>query len=359
MSRRRFGGSCCCGKACILLSDNFDRAPSTNLGANWEEVSGSGDSSIVGGELSMPAGAMVVTTEGTGLPDPWMTSTAVIPNPQPGDIDRAIVNYVDTNNYLCAEVEFQAAGVAVIRACSISAGAKSVLDENTVGYVAGEANSIVACRTIEGLYAGCNASMTTWACVGDNGGRKAGLENASASNTITLDTFVSLRGEGLNGLGADPDVVSRCFYCECECEGHCLPDTLTLHIDSSGFCSCFDDWEITLTLDMTHQPEVCWSGSGVIGSWDGCSGSATAYFVLICDEAQGAFYLLNNIWPDVNGWTDRTATYSAWVGGGNAGGKAPTSIICDPFELFYSGFIQTGSPPPDDPTCVFTITITE
>ena len=213
---------------------------------------------------------------------------------------------------------------------------------------------LTACRTEEGLYATTGdistspISTSAWDCVVDNGGRYAGLMNNSSALDVEFDNFVFTRGFDENG--------DRCFYCDCECEGQCLADTLTLTFTATGFCnSCLDGVEIPLTV-IKGDDIIKWAGTKTIYSTT-CDYTATASFRLECDWGNKQFTLYDiNQHPGWDGWTP-----------GSPQSAVPYSINCDPLVIIFplnavgNTFSHTISEPCGvlGCDCFYTITITE
>lgn len=340
---------CCCA-GCIVLQDEFDRGDSTSLGSDWsEEV---GDSEIVSGELQIPSSGVVATVAGTGETDPYMRVDVICRDIQVGNIYRALCN-VDTDPsliYYYAELEIDSANVAWLRVGSSSGGQ---LDEVEVSWdTLGDDMYVTACRTDEGLYGttgiigSAPISTTAWDCVSDNGGRQAGLMNASASGDVEFDDFEFLRGfESAGG--------ARCFFCDCECDGSCIADTLTLTFTAAGgsganLCYCLDGDTITLTV-IKGDDIIKWAGTGIVDDLT-CSTTDTASFRLECDWGNKQFTLYDvNQHPGGTGWTAGSPPY-----------LVPSSVACDPLVLTFPTITFSITPPCGGPCdCEYYITITE
>ncbi len=338
---------CCCLTGCIIYEDAFDRGDSTDLTSNWNEAAG--NSEIVGQELVMPAGARVVCTVQNPQNVPNSNVSAVLKNAQSGKKLHVFLNSDDDGlNYVGAELEC-GASTATIRTVSTVAGVSTTGDENTFGYTPGNDLSVSACRTVEGLTVGSDASVLTWDCLTWNTYRKSGISNEGAGQ-IEVDDFLYTRQFVLN---------ETCAICECQCEGKCLPKTLNLAFFASGSCSCLGGNCINLTRDSSKDPLMAWSGSATLCDWPG-TGTNLWEFTLYCDPSQGdgRFILcvknIDSTACDVNTWEIPIGDCDVPT----EEGAAPNSIVCDPFELTYGPFVCTGTPP-DPPECGYSIVITE
>jgi hypothetical protein len=99
-------GCTCCGD-CTILEDDFDRADSTNLGADWEERVG--DWSISGNAaVCASANSLMITTASNpdALPEGYVA--VVVSCNTASDLARVIIGYVDDNNYYFAQARFTA-----------------------------------------------------------------------------------------------------------------------------------------------------------------------------------------------------------------------------------------------------------
>lgn len=346
MGLKKNNPGCACCVDCPVLEDDFDRSDSTNLGSDW--VEDTGDSEIISGELSMPNGAIVRTSSGTGESDPYMKVTVTCQDVRVGDKFRVLVNWnTTTDDYYYGELQCLAASGTDNMKLIVGDSTTGELDSETFSFGVGNDMALVVCRTLEGIYVGSESSFTLWDCVTDNSGRHAGLMNNSASNTVEFEDFQFLRGF---------DGSARCFECGCECDGHCLEDTLLMTISATGFCeSCLDGEEIDLPKQTTPADPITWDGSkaGVYELF--CSSTATARFQFKC-EGNKKFRLVNvNSHPLGSNWqTD---------GSGNVYAE-PSSIQCDPFQVVFplnvdNAWGASKSPPCGGPCdCEWTATIT-
>lgn len=104
-------GSCC---SCDAFDDTFDRADSTNLGANWTETSGNSD--ITSNALRFNA-----ITNGVALYNqtvtPFIVISGVVRFGTTGDIARVYFDWVDASNFWCAEFKCGTGGYTKIIQC--------------------------------------------------------------------------------------------------------------------------------------------------------------------------------------------------------------------------------------------------
>lgn len=126
-------GTCCCnagqtGSACTLLSDNFDRADDTNLGADWNEAAGAAE--IVSGWLLVNgANSQIIAANGNPV-GPYTQLTGTLFLSAPTATARLFLGWANTSNYLYCTVQtgFLTVGVAggASKTVAISLAANSV-----------------------------------------------------------------------------------------------------------------------------------------------------------------------------------------------------------------------------------------
>ncbi len=106
-----------CMASCTIASDDFNRADSTNLGSDWTEQVGDWD--IWTNQLRGQTGDIVLHN---ARYDP--TEGVRIKASCNGDIVRYLVDWVDEDNYYCAEYDFPA---DIVRIIHRSGGSESIL----------------------------------------------------------------------------------------------------------------------------------------------------------------------------------------------------------------------------------------
>lgn len=98
---------CCCdnvGTPCTFVSDDFNRANNTDVGANWTETAGDWEIDSNEAEISS-ANALLVST-GTNADGGTSKIQVLVKASSITTLARVIVAYTDTNNYLFAELLF-------------------------------------------------------------------------------------------------------------------------------------------------------------------------------------------------------------------------------------------------------------
>lgn len=97
---------CCCDPSCLIFKDDFDRANNTDIGSDWQEVTGNAQidanrlrTSILGPGVTI---ATIVHTSETMVVDVAMSFDAGAITIETAG---AIVNYKDVDNYLYVQIE--------------------------------------------------------------------------------------------------------------------------------------------------------------------------------------------------------------------------------------------------------------
>lgn len=118
-------GCNCCG--CDTFTDTFDRANSTDIGADWTEVAG--DWSIVSASrLRVSTTNAIALLENTTVSD--VNAHVLAPVRASADsLARIYLNYTDANNNYYAEFRIEAAGLGYLRIYSRSGGVSTLRDD--------------------------------------------------------------------------------------------------------------------------------------------------------------------------------------------------------------------------------------
>ena len=122
-----FTPGCCCEGGvveCSIVSDDFNRANNTNVGANWTETAGDWEIDSNEAEIST-ANALLVST-GTNPDGGTSQIQALVKASSITTLARIIVAYTDSNNYLYAELLFLG-GSSTLRLMQMSGGTPTQL----------------------------------------------------------------------------------------------------------------------------------------------------------------------------------------------------------------------------------------
>lgn len=352
MGRRR----CCC-PPCWSFTDDFNRSNNTDLGGDWEELTG--DSEILNNELFTPVAAKVLCTQ----PHPKTTPTCFIylklTSLAAGSRHEIRVNANEDGT----------GGELVYVQCTattIVIGVGDPSDDEVTAWQDSPIPSsidITICRPRDAIFADQTyGPKEAWACMTEaDGGRYVTLRNGGTTD-ITWDDF-----EYWEHKFTHPD----CPGCPCTCDGWCVPKELTLTLtDVSGCCDpCYSGLSCTLVSvsggRYTHG-SFAWEGSMDI-PWMDCDdpigGPVTTNFRLVCaygtcgqPAGRSGWILYSDIICN-GGWSPPAPTLLT---------ACPTTIECDPFFVKYEDLYCThlkwvGPGPADyeEIRCDYAIEITE
>lgn len=104
--------SCCCDPKCLILSDDFNRPNSGNIGGDLAEESGT--IAIATNRLQIGTGSGLVRTTHEHDSTRMVVQATLFPPTSTGtERMRVLVNYKDTSNYLYVQIDFINTGVGV------------------------------------------------------------------------------------------------------------------------------------------------------------------------------------------------------------------------------------------------------
>lgn len=118
------GCTCCGGGACEFLSDDFNRANSTNMGANWTEDAG--DWAVDSNEAEITTTSAVLASTATNVDGGTSKIQVRVKASNITTLARIMVAYTDSNNYLFAELMFLG-GSSTLALYERSAGVDTLL----------------------------------------------------------------------------------------------------------------------------------------------------------------------------------------------------------------------------------------
>jgi hypothetical protein len=240
-SRNKAGCSCSGGETCLLFADNFDRADSSSLGADWTEVLGNW--SIVSTTLRVASAitpAYLVSAAGLSQAEvliTWSFSDWV-----DGTVIRFLFDYVDTNNYYCAELTLDSSPGNVLRIIDRSGGTDTVLQTSTI---VDDPTRIASGITL--CYNG--GSLTARSVNWPNELAAASPIGSLSTATPVFGLYVANPVTTSDVRFGDVEVVKVSEECE-----FCRPANCCFDDDEAGPEVCIFDEDgppITLQLDMT------------------------------------------------------------------------------------------------------------
>ena len=302
---------CCSASPCWEWSDNFNRADSTDVGANWNEVVGAWE--ILSNELheTGTANAKLFCTQAVPSRSPGEMYIAIdVCDPQAGDAFFIYPSCPDTDSVGDVSVSFTFDGTSTWD-IAISAGTGSGASEQTkTTPFDGKVGLYVCCDYTSGsVFAGVEGGISTDPDVGpawaDNAvftaGRYCAIGHNNAGGATFEDFFIyELR----------ISATRLCLTCGCSCDGivpsKTLVGTVTSGTDRAA-CLEGEDWE------------MYWSHGSGASYWEGDLVSAvntpttTITYRLICDgsdydssawKAPGTVASGITLDPGVYAWND-------------------------------------------------------
>lgn len=223
-------GTCCCDAGpCRSFSDGFNRADGTDIGSTWTEVSG--DWSISSNTL-----AEAGTSGAVAIYNNHWSQTAVIANVNTvsesnGDRYRIVVNYKDSANYMYAELYINGVNGSEISLHSVSGGADTTLETDTILSLTGTSRTFAVCLGSNGFQGSVNNAVASlvWNEQGPvhADGYQSGLGNGAAQ-AIEFDDFY---------MSEHLDDNADCPGCICACDGKTWPKVLNAKVTYSGRCA--------------------------------------------------------------------------------------------------------------------------
>jgi hypothetical protein len=352
------GYPCCC-KACEVLVDDFNRSDSTNIGGAWVEHSG--DWEIDTNELAEDGTTgLIYTTK--RIAENRRRVFVTCKDVQNGKIFR-LAAAVANNGESYIFIELAVAGGSGTLTLATSAYAEGTwtdsadIDTFSLGALnLGTDYTLQACLTKEGIYGGLiEISGPVWDCTAFNGPR-AGIANAGGA--AEYDDFHWYR----HAKDILPDVDGNCILCDCECDGHCLPRTLTLTLHSS--CAHRDGLTVTLNRNVALYPAFVWDGTG---SWPQvCSPgqNSQVFFRLFCFEdhpdcPDGFALCSDNFCAGAStcDWAFSSITCASPPT--FEGGECSVSHVCSPLEIVFRETLSTCSEPCSPCACTEWFEVTE
>lgn len=275
----------CCGRGCPSWTDRFNRADSTDVGPDWEEVSG--DWSIAANALheSGSPGALAIARRHPQGDRISFFLQVVAVEPQPGDVYRFVVNYLDDEHYHYFQFSYIEDPVEafLLQLYRREGEGDFLLAERQKAAHSGAA-LLQVCFTGNMFLA--VEEYGVWSCVTPfAGGYRAGLGNGG-SQPIEFDDFYFSESGATN---------PACPRCGCFCEARCLPKKLHLEIavqpvEGSGPSDydCLDGIEFDLDVDQ-DLPGIGfdWQHVEVLPTCPLCEPWDDTGFVLRCSDVIG------------------------------------------------------------------------
>lgn len=302
---------CCCVTGCDIASDDFNRADSTSLGADWVEISG--DWAIASNKLTVPTAGVI-------------RNIAVNPYGSNSMLIAVILEDFQDNTKYRILLQMNAAGTEYYFA------EFHFVDATEAWYSIGDETGVFETSGPEALGAGPHAptdmaaSMTAknqlcmtfggasrlTACVEPkpSSTHKYGGLEAGTSNGAIFDDYAAFATTAEN---------VECLGCDCTCDGWCLPDALVATFQEVNECPDLDG----LSIDLDNVSPIKF-GAG----W-----SQLATFN--CPDSLGQFTLEFNCSDEFLGQLNVTDSPLGGLGSLNAD---PDVSTCHPLSMRFGPY---------------------
>lgn len=306
----------CCLDGCLIVADDFNRADSDDPGCNWVKLAG-GDYGISGHQL-VGTGLLITTRK-----NPLDTINAVVyvtlRNLQVNNIYRVVVGFVDPDNYRYAKLVCDNSSNLTMSLNKVVNGTHTQLKFDTRGYEGGGDFCAVVCIAEGGNFAVRPASeeplTVCTPAVGNSGWTPPRVMGNVGFAGGAFDDWSYWEQYADN---------AECEYCDCTCDGQCLPDTLTVRFVNIQYCDCFDQWSFEIQRDVGSKHR--WVLPEPISD---PNSDTLSEFYLECitdvpDISQDGKFGITNI--------------SGTVFGGFSGGSLGADSRCSPLSLVFGPF---------------------
>lgn len=288
------GYPCCCkGGGCDIFSDDFDRADDTDLGDDWDEVSGSWE--IASNQLVCTSPGVVLCNTSHPDGDSTMVVECDIRHDTNGRSCDILVAVVDANNYFYARYTFNGSfgSIAIRRNNAGSHSQVAIISSQTINI-----NTTYSAKVCVNEMGHISAYLNgVWKVAGFLQpvlGTKAGL-GCNSSGTAAFDSFVFKKSKAAAS--------ATCEECELGGCGGCQGDTTPTQ------------WQVTVPVGTFTGGGG--NPSGLIcdsGSCDELNDS-----VYVCDRLLGDSFVCYWISPNIELSCGETVAIQVRSGSGVGG----------------------------------------
>jgi len=306
---------CCCVTGCPITSDDFNRADSTTIGAQWTEHVG--DWFIVSNKLTISEVGLIRNHALSPYPGNNQVVSAKLYNMGTGTKHRIIVQCdISGTDYYYAEWEYVDASTMNFTLGSSSGGVLKTL----VGTPIIEGTIATASMTDGGILCMSDISSRITVCTETKLGEYTGLA-AGSSPGATFDDYAFTAHYADN---------SNCPSCDCGCDGYCLEDNLLATFEELNECPNLDGLEIELTNTGPIKFGSDWYQGLVELCPGGVGGSELIELHLACTGTNSGMNDLKLIVEQ--------GSFITTPGGLNFAFPDPSVSTCNPLALRYGPF---------------------
>lgn len=260
-----FKENCCCG--CPVYTDGFGRDDSTDLGADWTEVSGNWQ--IKSYQLYEPGNSGAIALYDKTVRTNYMSASIKIKNEALGGIYRLYIAWADSSNYILAvyyrwlydSVNNPGSDWATLSLYSVISGASTLLD--STDFQLSEPNlssrGFMACMDYSILLTSVDDPALCYAFydpIEITGGYQAAVGHGNSSEVYFDDWSL---------LEAASETYPECPPCwDCGCEDRLPPRRLLVTYDGDGICDAPNKLDgISCELGLTK------CGADALARYDG------------------------------------------------------------------------------------------
>lgn len=224
---------CCCPGDCLITSDDFDRANSTDIGSDWEEMSGDWD--IFSNKLRCFDPAGVVRNKAQNPYSDNQVVRARIMDYVDGAKYRLLVHLDDTGTeYYYGEWHYVDSSAMYVRVGSSVDG--SLCEIGPILPIP-EGTTCEVSITEGGQLCVQDLASRCTVCVSP---KAYEVYTGLAAGSAVVATFDDYE------FYAHKADIDECPSCDCSCDGKCIPDDLTATYENLNQCPDLDDYSVSL-----------------------------------------------------------------------------------------------------------------
>ncbi len=312
---------CCVRKGCVIDTDNFNRADSSDLGPKWVD---DGTGWAINTNHAVGTGIAILDT-----PHPTPSGSMVVSlqtiDEQVGDVFELLLNVLDDQNYHVATLTITGSADGTIALGKVVGGTYTLIRSLPIVSLTGKSRQFGAGISSQEFCA--SASNTVFSLVYAlapptliTDGIYSGMNGSRSESVVTVDDFK---------FGHHAETKAGCSTCVCSCGPRFLPPVLTATLSGTGRMSGLS-CSFNLNWDRT------------IGNWAGtanCCGQPFDVKLFCPDGGDVMDYSV-----EVIGCTDSDSSGTPGVDGYVSPGQRKTNEgTCDPIYLLFGPFYVSSS----------------
>lgn len=295
---------CCCygSGGCTIFRDEFNRADSSSLGANWDSSS----FEIFSNRVRTVGAGIAICQVPHPTPSESMAVTIETVDENEGDVYEVLVNVIDEDNYHLARFNRNGLATSTIELYKISGGITTLITSDVIISLTGTAREFTAIIADNEFCAYVSFAVVSLV-FGNPTVHPGGYLSGFGCQTpgALLDNF-----EFEHHL----QTKETCPSCVCQCENYYVPPCLNMHLEGTGRLGTLN-CDITLTW---NRMSFYWEGSGTCCGidWD---------VILNCGNGES--------------WDSFTLfLVSTQCAVGDFSARVPASGACEPFLAVFGPY---------------------